>query len=259
MISPFNLSNKYNTISNTMEITPKLSSSVMDYHSKVDSSRPFRSVKEAVAIFGERFLAKEIYSPKPFMFPNQESPWNNNNYSPTSANSQENIVTSATSWRSSSSPSPPPDLNNNDDPIVVEALKKLETELEETKTELKLLKARESETEIALASLNAELHKNMSKLAQAEATHAAAKSVKLNNNEDYGNKKKEVRWESSPTLAEMLTIGETDLGLLGKNKKEKKKTTKKKPIIPLVADLFSRKKTSSTSVDNPLFTSSHLF
>ncbi|KAH0731858.1 hypothetical protein KY289_003046 [Solanum tuberosum] len=90
---------------------------------------------------------------------------------------------------------------------------------------------------------------------------AAAKSVKVNN-EDYGNKKKEMRsvkWESSsPTLAEMLTIGETDLGLLGK-KKEKTKTRKKKPIIPLVADLFSRKKRSSTSVDNPLFASSHLF
>ncbi|KAH0727087.1 hypothetical protein KY284_002952 [Solanum tuberosum] len=241
-----------------MEITPK--SSVMDYHSNVDSSRPFRSVKEAVAIFGERFLAKEIYSPKPFTFPTQESPWNTNNYSPTSANSQE-IVISATSWKSASSPSPQ-DLN---DPIVVEALKKLETELEETKAELKLMKARESETEIALASLNAELHKNMSKLAHAEAAHAgamaAAKSVKVNN-EDYGNKKKEMRsvkWESSsPTLAEMLTIGETDLGLLGK-KKEKKKTMKKKPIIPLVAELFSRKKRSSTSVDNPLFASSHLF
>ncbi|XP_006349427.2 WEB family protein At3g51220 [Solanum tuberosum] len=241
-----------------MEITPK--SSVMDYHSNVDSSRPFRSVKEAVAIFGERFLAKEIYSPKPFTFPTQESPWNTNNYSPTSANSQE-IVISATSWKSASSPSPQ-DLN---DPIVVEALKKLETELEETKAELKLMKARESETEIALASLNAELHKNMSKLAHAEAAHAgamaAAKSVKVNN-EDYGYKKKEMRsvkWESSsPTLAEMLTIGETDLGLLGK-KKEKKKTMKKKPIIPLVAELFSRKKRSSTSVDNPLFASSHLF
>ncbi|CAN4108158.1 unnamed protein product [Withania somnifera] len=216
----------------------------MDYHSNVDSSRPFNSVKEAVAIFGERFLAKEIYSPKPFMFPTKESPWNSknnygSNYSPRSANSQE-IVTSAMSWKSASSPSPQ-DLNHND-PIVAEALKKLENELEETKTELKLLKARESETEIALASLNAELHKSMSKLAQAEAAHAgamaASKSMKLNN-EDYGNNKKEMRvtWESSPTLAEMLTIGETDLGLLGK-KKEKKK----KPIIPLVGDLFSRKK-----------------
>lgn len=247
-----------------MEITPKSSpSAAMDYHSNVDSSRPFRSVKEAVAIFGERFLAKEICSPKPsFTFPTQESPWNSNNYSnysPRSANSQE-IVTSATSWRSASSPSPQ-DLNSND-PVVVEALKKLETELEETKTELKLLKARESETEIALASLNAELHKNMSKLAQAEAAHAgamaASKSVKFNN-EDYGNKKKEtrVRWES-PTLAEMLTVGETDLGLLGK-KKEKKKTMKKQPIIPLVGDLFSRKKRTSSTVDNPLFASSHLF
>ncbi|KAM3377725.1 WEB family protein [Capsicum galapagoense] len=250
-----------------METTPKLSSPVMEYHSSnVDSSRPFRSVKEAVAIFGERFLAKEIYSPKPFTFPTPESPWNNNNYSttnysPRSANSQE-IVTSAMSWKSASSPSPQ-DLNNNDNPIVVEALKKLESELEETKTELKLLKERESETEIALASLNAELHKNMSKLAQAEAAHAgaiaASKSMKLNN-EDYGNMKKEMRvkWESPPTLAEMITIEDTDLGLLGK-KKEKKKNMKKKPIIPLVGDLFSRKKRSSTSVDNPLFASSHLF
>ncbi|XP_015069507.1 WEB family protein At3g51220 [Solanum pennellii] len=217
----------------------------MDYHSNVDSSRPFRSVKEAVAIFGERFLAKEIYSPKPFTFPTQESPWNTNNYSPTSANS----------WKSGSSPSPQ-DLN---DPVVVETLKKLETELEETKAELKLMKARESETEIALASLNAELHKNMSKLAQAEAAHAgamaaAAKSLKMNN-EDKKKERRSVTWESSsPTLAEMLTIGETDVGLIGK-KKEKKK----KPIIPLVADLFSRKKRSSTSVDNPLFASSHLF
>ncbi|TMW93925.1 hypothetical protein EJD97_010984 [Solanum chilense] len=223
----------------------------MDYHSNVDSSRPFRSVKEAVAIFGERFLAKEIYSPKPFTFPTQESPWNTNNYSPTSANSQEIV----TSWKSGSSPSPQ-DLN---DPIVVETLKKLETELEETKAELKLMKARESETEIALASLNAELHKNMSKLAQAEAAHAgamaaAAKSLKINN-EDKKKERRSVTWESSsPTLAEMLSIGETDVGLIGK-KKEKKK----KPIIPLVADLFSRKKRSSTSVDNPLFASSHLF
>ncbi|KAK4339894.1 hypothetical protein RND71_041356 [Anisodus tanguticus] len=245
-----------------MEITSKLSPP-MDCHSNVDSSRPFRSVKEAVAIFGERFLAKEIYSPKPFTFPTQESPWNNNNYynySPRSANSQE-IVTTATSWKSASSPSPQDHLNNND-PIVVEALKKLESELEETKMELKLMKARESETEIALASLNAELHKNMSKLAQAEAAHTgamAASKMKINN-EDYGNKKREmkVRWETSPTLAEMLTIGETDLGLLGK-KKEKKKKKKIKPIIPLVGDLFSRKKKSSTTVDNPLFASSQLF
>lgn len=90
---------------------------------------------------------------------------------------------------------------------------------------------------------------------------AAAKSVKVAKDEDYDTKKQEIksmRWESSPTLAEMISIGETDLGLLGK-KKEKNKSMKKKPIIPLVADLFSRKKRTSTSVDNPLFASSHLF
>ncbi|XP_016457625.1 uncharacterized protein LOC107781439 [Nicotiana tabacum] len=251
--------------------TPK--KEAMDFHSNVDSSRPFRSIKEAVAIFGERFLAKEIYSPKPFTFPTQESPWNNNNHnnfspSPGSVNYSQEIVTTATSWKSASSPNPQ-DFNN--DPLVVEALKKLETELEETKTELKLLKAREFETEIALASLNAELHKNMSKLAQAEAAHAgamaASRSVKINNEDYYGNnpkgednklkKEMRVRWESSPTLAEMLTIGDTDLGLFGSSGKKKDK--KKKPIIPLVGDLFSRKKKSPTTMDNPLFSSSHLF
>ncbi|KAA8545479.1 hypothetical protein F0562_020263 [Nyssa sinensis] len=131
-----------------MEAAQTLSQKLtIDYHSTVDTSRPFTSVKEAVAIFGERFLVGGIYSPKPSPFPKQE-----------------------TSWKFS--PSPKKMTKDDGDHTVAETLKKLEAELEETKTELKLLKERESETEVALASLNAELHKNMSKLAQAEATAA---------------------------------------------------------------------------------------
>nr|KYP63206.1 hypothetical protein KK1_017773 [Cajanus cajan] len=120
-----------------------------DFTSTVDTSRPFTSVKEAVAIFGERLLLGEIYSPKPF------SP---DMYTPTTKREP--------SWRLS----PPPENSNNDH--LVDVIKKLEAELEQTKMELKLLKERGSETEVALATLNAELHKNMSKLAQAEAAAA---------------------------------------------------------------------------------------
>jgi hypothetical protein len=120
--------------------TPTLSPKpAKDYSSSVDTSRPFRSVKEAVAIIGKRFLVGEIYSSKPYYNPPGE----------------ENI-----SWRFLS-PSPsyrsPKEDHHHEQNEVFGALMKLEAEL-------KLLKERESETEIALASLNAELHKNMSKV-----------------------------------------------------------------------------------------------
>ncbi|KAK3184814.1 hypothetical protein Dsin_032100 [Dipteronia sinensis] len=205
---------------------------INDYSSHVDTSRPFRSVKEAVAVFGEQLLVGEIYSPKPF------------SYSPP-PNKQEII----TSWKYYS-PSQSPQLNPRevhvDQSEFSESLKKLEAELEETKMELKLLKKRESETEIALATLNAELHKNMSKLAEAEA--AAAKSARMNASAEREIREEErmremmmITMESSPTLAQILSIAEKDFG--GEKERTMRMTKKKKkPIVPLVTDLFFFKK-----------------
>ncbi|KAK8567815.1 hypothetical protein V6N12_006386 [Hibiscus sabdariffa] len=197
-----------------------------DYRSNVDTSRPFRSVKEAVAVFGERLLVGEIYTPKPYTYsrpPSQEITW--------------------------FSPSTPLSRREDDHQEVLDTLKKLETELKETKAELNLLKERESETEIALASLNAELHKNMSKLAIAEA--AAAKkaaeakptpipmprtvSLEMKKGEDIAReeeRRKELmkRMENNPTLSQILSIGEKE-GYFGG--KRERKLMKKKPIVPL--------------------------
>ena len=122
-------------------------------------------------------------------------------------------------------------------------MKKLEAELEETKAEVRLLKERESETEVALASLNAELHKNMSRIAQAEAA-AAAKAVALRREGPF------------PTLAQILRLSEKPGG---RKSKEMEKKMKKKPIIPLVSDFFSWKKGPSTTLHNSLFASSQLY
>jgi hypothetical protein len=194
----------------------------LDSSSTVDTSIPFRSVKEAVAIFGERLLTGEIYSPV------SPKPYNNANYVP----KQE------TAWKYfSPSPTPKPKVEDNEN-VLFDTLKKLVAELEETKVELQLLKERESETEVALASLNAELHKNMSKLAQAEAAAAAAAATRAAGveranggiREEERRREMMIRMEDSPTMAQILRLGE-EAGYFG-GKQEIRKTMKKKPIIP---------------------------
>lgn len=116
--------------------------------------------------------------------------------------------------------------------------------------ELKLLKKRESETEIALATLNAELHKNMSKLAEAEAV--AAKNAVVNEDEKKVRELMMMRMDSrsSQSLAQILSIGDGNVNM------EKKK----KPIVPIVTDFFCFKaKTGSRSLQNPLYASSRMY
>ncbi|KAI3917913.1 hypothetical protein MKW98_000147 [Papaver atlanticum] len=254
--------------------------SVDDNHStnndaKVDTSRAFRSVKEAY------FFSS---SPKPQTVS-------------TSFKNRETKPSKASSILPSSPPPPPlpPQLSlvlttsSNISPIkqkptedgnatVKNMLKKLEIELEETKRELNLLKERESETEIALATLNAELHKNMSKMAEAEAVAAGEKAAlgskrstqlyRAGRGEDLKyvgiSHEDDIREELtkmerySTSLAEVLSLGEKegyfdhfqDKKTLKKNKMASIK--KEKPIIPLVGDFFSRKKKNSSKSLNKL-------
>ncbi|KAF9684965.1 hypothetical protein SADUNF_Sadunf03G0005100 [Salix dunnii] len=216
-----------------MEIPTLSPKPAKDYSSSVDTSRPFRSVREAVAIFGERILVGEIYSSKPYDTPPGE----------------ENISWSFLS-PSPNYKSPKEDHHHHEQNEVFGTLMKLEAELEETKTELKLLKERESETEIALASLNAEVHKNMSKLAKAEAA-AARKAVETKEDlpkEEERTRESMIRMENSPSLAHILSLGEEKGRIRGK---EERKVMKKKPIVPLVGDLFFKKKGSSNN--NPIY------
>ncbi|KAJ6937781.1 hypothetical protein NC652_012164 [Populus alba x Populus x berolinensis] len=186
-----------------------------NYSSSVDSSRPFRSVREAVAIFGERFLVGEIYSPKPYYTPLREETdaWRFLSPSPSCKSREE-------------------DHHEVQNDQVFGTLKKLEAELEETKAELKLLKERESETEIALASLNAELHMNLSKLAEAEAA-AAKKAAESTRAVSFERKRMEdllkeeerrreltVRMENFPTLAQILNLGGEQGSFRGKKERK---------------------------------------
>lgn len=197
--------------------------------SAVDTSRPFRSVKEAVAVFGKQLLVGEAHS--------SPSKWCTRLSLPEIGTWDQSLPSSTTTVKEDE---------------VLDTLKKLEAELEETKEELRLLKGKEEDTEMTLASMNAELQKNMSKLAEAEA-EAAAKVVATRRittgcesamikEEMKRSKLKMMRMEAakSPTLAQILSFGD-NIGYFGGGNEKKKK---KKPIIPLVGDLLFRKKGS---------------
>ncbi|GKV32195.1 hypothetical protein SLEP1_g40813 [Rubroshorea leprosula] len=200
-----------------------------DYRSSVDSSRPFRSVKEAVAIFGERLVVGEIYCPKPYAFtpPRHESP-----------EEMSNESNQLSQWNHHNH------CRQEEHDFLV-ALKKLEVELENTKAELRVLRERESVMEVALASLNAELHKNKSKLAEVEAVaarKAAASFGKIDvMREEERRKELKKRMENNQTLAHILSIGGEEFF----GGRRERKMMKKKPIVPLVGDWFFKKKWES--------------
>ncbi|KAL1214502.1 hypothetical protein V5N11_000275 [Cardamine amara subsp. amara] len=256
----------------------------------VDTSRPFRSVKEAVAIFGQRIMlpinnksVSSIASPSfsqtikpvsPIASPsiNQTakpvspiaSPSFNQTSKPVSPCISQTASSSSSPWRQRYSlPSSPQGPKEE----IMDVLKKLEAEITETKTEVKMLKERESETEVALATLNAELHKNMSKMAKAEADAAGksavamAKSVSFKETKEKENGEEERRKElmkrmqkEYPSLAQILDSNKGDsYGYFAKTTKKKKK----KPIIPLVGDfIFFKKKGHVTEISGPLYTTS---
>ncbi|CAL1385570.1 unnamed protein product [Linum trigynum] len=257
-------------------VVDDLANKSCSYRSSVDTSRPFSSVKEAVAIFGERFLLQNIYHSTPTTPTkhHQQPPptadsasWKSASASPSPSASPsvvpDDVVTPNDSPKLKLEPSSNPSGSAIDESVLVESVRRLEAELEETKAALKQLKEQGSETEIALASLNAELHMNMARMARAEA--AAAKKAADGKDEAAAARddKLMMRMVGSPTLAQILNLG-SEMSSNGyySNKKMKANGKKKKPIVPLVGDFlyWKRKKDSRSAVsDNPLYGSPNVF
>lgn len=206
-------------------------------------------------MFGDRFLTREMHSPKPLTSPsNEREAWNN--YSP--------LYFPPTPVKKTM-PKIVEDGGDDDgddcgggDTVLGDAVKRLEAELEETKKELTLLKERETETEVAVASLNAELHMNMSKMAKAEAEAAAAAALKVS-----AALETDLYTTRSPSVARGLRNGEREheeegyLSLKERRKERTIKMKKMKPIIPLLGDLFSSTRKKRPSY--PLYLTPHAY
>ncbi|KAL6658273.1 hypothetical protein ACP70R_003859 [Stipagrostis hirtigluma subsp. patula] len=265
---------------------------------EVDTARPFRSVREAVAVFGDRILVGESRS----------RPNGNGNASAVDipnaiANANASVKHEASSSSSSitlspnpmaeseaeaipavvpmySAPSSPPSmasspLTDKDDGergddrggeagslVVMRSIKKLEAEVAETRQEVAQLRKRGSEMEMAVASLNAQLHRGLSKIAEMEADKAAAAAAARRStggdSDVTSTLRGERRWgdrklgggsyEYLPSFSHALSLGELDDGeLMGSRRR---KAQKVKPIVPLIGDiLFSKRKSTKEKGD----------
>ncbi|CAN6362554.1 unnamed protein product [Urochloa humidicola] len=282
---------------------------------EVDTARPFRSVKEAVAVFGDRILVGgeshsrhhsssaasiAIATPNananananasadpnamPTLSAKHEASSSTSSSStmtfspnPMAVEAEEEEITAAT-VPMYSAPSSPPSLTSSPSPaangrgvsdgdheaggpVAMRSIRKLEAEVAETRQEVAQLRKRGNEMEMAVASLNAQLHRGLSKLAEMEAAAAARRST--GGDTDVAST---LRWGADgngklgvgeccylPSFSHALSLGEVEIDdeLMGSRRR---KAQKVKPIVPLIGDiLFSKRKSAKEKVDGGFY------
>lgn len=263
---------------------------------EVDTARPFRSVKEAVAVFGERILvggSNSRYSSHAVAIANSHADATPNtkheDSSSTSAVTlspnamveveaeQESEATAAIVPMYSAPSSPRSEYDDDDGEhdrydeeaglAIMSSIKKLEAEVADTRREVGQLRKRGTEMEMAVASLNAQLHRGLSRLAEIEADNKASAAARRSiggdtdvtsaamvRSERWAEKSAMYSSEYLPSFSHALSLGEfdDDDDLPGGGRR--RKGQKVKPIVPLIGDIlfsksFSRRKSTKDSGD----------
>ncbi|CAN6353080.1 unnamed protein product [Urochloa humidicola] len=281
---------------------------------EVDTSRAFRSVKEAVAVFGERILVREAqFRPNGIAHGDRRvgrevkskannavaivtsdakhersDPHPRESYSKPSVtfNVRQEGTSSNSKTASNQLPvpvprpvsedvpmylvptSPPffassPSLANDDDEeqerkeeadlMIMSSIKKLEEEAARTRQEVSRLKKRLAEMELSMATLNAKLHRALSKVAHMEADNAAAARASIESGRSSGDMAALAVWAerrapSRPQLGHLMRLGEaadrqvavvSGGGGRAVVAPARRKVEKQKPIVPLVVPLIN--------------------
>lgn len=221
-----------------MEETLEGHASSVPAQGEVDTTRPFRSVKEAVAVFGERLLTGDASSSHKVTASSKvDTP-------PMPILSFPNLVPKPVCSSVSSSP------NSYHSSTTFNFLRKLEAEVEEIKQELIHMKERESQTAKTIANLRSQVQDRISKLEAAESAQP------VDQWQEYRTTNLEERFEYLPSLRQVLSIVRTDdQDQFGRRRI---KLQKKKPIVPLVGDMFSRKKGANVDLSSSFYSRSSI-
>ncbi|XP_052202788.1 WEB family protein At1g75720 isoform X2 [Diospyros lotus] len=206
---------------------------------EIDTRAPFRSVKEAILLFGERVLAGEVYSTKLKEEGNGYDGYGENKLGTVTAELEETKQSL--------------EREREESLLMATCLSSLQDELERTKLELRQLKEKElekpaMEREIDIEDLKFHVEDDDKAAFNGKPGRAATCSNEL-------QKKRYVSFANPPiSLAKVVVPQPQGDAELERNpslrqqqqKKEKEKKMKKPLMIPLmVGAIFSRKKRSS--------------
>ncbi|CAL5349390.1 unnamed protein product [Camellia sinensis] len=208
----------------------------MKKRAEIDTTAPFRSVKEAVMLFGERVLAGEVYANKLKEMQNEIESENGNDTSTLPSVTEELEETKESLQKA-----------KEETMVMATCLSSLQEELERTKHELQQLKVRE---EFEKQAMEAEI-KDVD-LIDGFSKEFGVKTRKLSN--EVGEvlefqKKRYVTFANPPSLAQVMVPPEGDSVVLERHPSLKKK--KKKPLIPLISGIFTMKKKGSSEIASP--------
>lgn len=190
---------------------------------EIDTRAPFRSVKEAVTLFGEKVLAGEVYSSKLKEIHNGES---ENGYGPPRLG---NVTFELEETKQSLQKA------KEESMVMANCLCSMKEELERTRQELQRLKERESEKQL----MDTEIELEDVKVVE-DSTNFKVKTLTSDEEGMEFQKKRYVTFANPPSLAKVVIPQGVEK--LESHPSLKKK--KKKPLIPLIGGLFSKKKGS---------------
>ncbi|KAJ9703701.1 hypothetical protein PVL29_005128 [Vitis rotundifolia] len=188
---------------------------------EIDTRAPFRSVKEAVMVFGERVLAGELYANKLKEMRDRagENAQGQSRYGAVTAELEETKQSLQKA--------------REEGDLMANCLRSLRAELEETKTELIKLKSRNFDKQLVDPELeDLKFIENATKIEIKTQTEDA---------EEF-QKKRYVTFASPPSVTRIITNHDSSGEVQEKPPLQKK--AKKKPLMPLMGWIFSKIKRS---------------
>ncbi|XP_055826540.1 WEB family protein At2g17940-like [Solanum dulcamara] len=199
---------------------------------EIDTRQPFGSVKEAVMLFGEKFLAGEIFGKQLKEVQSKASGEQNQS----KIESPETVELEETKQNLQKS---------KEGTSMAHCLQSLKEELELTKREIQQLKTRELKQKVPLVPDNPEIDEEIKFIENPSSkVDVRTQFQEDDDNEIEFKTKRSVKFASTPLLTRIIVSKDHVNKEMETSPSQLKKKMKRKirPLIPLISGLFSKRK-----------------